>query len=47
MSYEYEKYLTTSEGVKDMIDKYGVAIVPGVLNHDEIQNMRNGMWDYL
>ena len=47
MSYEYEKYLTTSDGVKDMIYKYGVAIVPGVLNYDELQNMRNGMWDYL
>ena len=47
MSYEYEKYLTTSDGVKDMIDKYGVAIVPGVLNYDELSDMRNGMWDYL
>ena len=47
MKYEYEKYLTDSDGVKDMINKYGVAIVPGVLNYDEINDMRLGMWEYL
>ena len=47
MSYEGEKYHTTPEGIKETIAKYGVAIVPSVLNEDEISLMRNGMWDYL
>ncbi len=27
MEYEYEKYVTTKEGVIDMINEFGVAIV--------------------
>ena len=44
MSYEYEKYLTTPENVKDTVLKYGVAIVPSVLDESEIEDMKNGMW---
>jgi ectoine hydroxylase-related dioxygenase (phytanoyl-CoA dioxygenase family) len=47
MSYEGEKYVTTPEGVKDMVEKYGVAIVPDILNKQELESMRNGMWDYI
>ena len=47
MSYEGEKYHTTSEGLKGTIEKYGVAIIPGVLNEGELLSMRDGMWDYL
>ena len=47
MSYEGEKYHTTPEGIKSTIEKYGVAIVPSVLDEGEISLMRNGMWDYL
>lgn len=47
MSYEGEKYHTTPEGIKETVEKYGVAIVPSVLNEGEISLMRNGMWDYL
>ncbi len=44
--YEYEKYSTTKEGLKDMIDKYGVAIIPNILDEKECDNMVNGIWDY-
>lgn len=47
MSYEKDKYITTPERVKETVDKYGVAIVPNVLDKEEIENMNNGMWDYL
>ena len=47
MSYEGEKYHTTPEGIKETVEKYGVAIVPSVLVEGEISLMRDGMWDYL
>jgi hypothetical protein len=47
MSYEYEKYLTTPENVKETVLKYGAAIVPSVLDESEIKDMQNGMWSYL
>ena len=47
MSYEGEKYHTNPEGIKRTIEKYGVAIVPSVLDEGEISIMRDGMWDYL
>ncbi len=47
MSYEGEKYITTPHNCKETIDKYGVAIIPGVLKDDELTQMNNGMWDYL
>lgn len=47
MSYEYDKYVTTPDKLKETIERYGVGIIPDVLNQDEILNMRDGMWDYL
>ena len=47
MSYEYDKYITTPQKVKETIDHYGVAIVPNVLDESEINHMNDGMWDYL
>ena len=45
-TYEYEKYVATNEEVKETLSKYGVAIVPNILNDEECSNMFNGMWDY-
>lgn len=42
--YEYEKYVTTSEKLKETLEKYGVAIIPSVITEEECQVMRNGMW---
>ena len=47
MSYEGEKYHTTPEGIKETIEKYGVAVVPSVLDEEGLKGMRDGMWDYL
>ena len=47
MSYEGEKYNTSPEGIKATIEKYGVAVVPSVLDEEELKGMRDGMWDYL
>ena len=45
-SYEYQKYVTTKEKLKETIDMYGVAIIPGVLNDEECDNMLDGIWNY-
>lgn len=45
-NYEFEKYITTKEFLKDTIDKYGVAIIINVLNDIECNNIVNGLWDY-
>ena len=44
--YEYEKYKAyDAESVKTLLDKYGIVIIPNVLNKEEQLNMMNGMWD--
>ena len=45
-SYEYERYITTKENLKETIAKYGVAIIPSVINDEECNTMLGGMWDY-
>lgn len=45
--YEYEKYICTKENVKKMLRKYGVAIIPNVLDTDECDKIKDSMWDYL
>ena len=47
MDYEYEKYVCDKDGVLAMVQKYGVAIVPNVLNEQEIVEMVDGMWTML
>jgi hypothetical protein len=42
-----EKYITNPEGLRAKVAKYGVAIIPGVLNNDECEQMKNDMWDTL
>ena len=41
------KYNTTQDNILKTLNKYGVAIIPSLLNETEINNMNNGMWDYL
>ena len=45
--YEFEKYIATSENVKNVLDTYGVAIIPNILDEEECQAMNNGIWDTL
>jgi len=46
MDYEFEKYVCSEDTLKETIDKYGVAIIPSVLNEDECKKMFFGIWDY-
>ena len=45
--YEYEKYIATKDDVKIILDTYGVAIIPNILNEEECQKMNDGMWNTL
>lgn len=46
-NYEGPKYYTTSDKVKETIRKYGIAIVPDLLDSDEIEAIKDGSWEYL
>lgn len=45
--YEYEKYIATSNNVMDVVNQYGVAIIPNLLDDIECEKMVSGMWDTL
>ena len=45
--YCFKKYKPNAIKIKEKVKKYGVAIVPEVLDKDEIENVKNGVWDYL
>lgn len=45
-SYEYEKYKCDSNTVKETLDKFGVAIIPSVINENECKKMLDDIWDY-
>lgn len=40
-------YITDINNVNTTLDKYGVAIIPSLLNTKEITNMQTGMFDFL
>lgn len=42
---EGDKYMCTPETVQETIAKYGVAVIPNILNQDEINDMNTGVWD--
>ena len=47
-SYEYEKYCCASiREVRQMLDTFGVAILPAVFDAEECESVKSGMWDYL
>lgn len=45
--YESEKYLCTNNNVRELLDKYGVCIVPNVLDENECAQGQKGMWSTL
>jgi hypothetical protein len=45
--YEFEKYCANIDSVDQVLDRYGVAIIPSLLDETETKAMRDGMWDYL
>jgi ectoine hydroxylase-related dioxygenase (phytanoyl-CoA dioxygenase family) len=42
-----DNYITDINSVNNILDKYGVAIIPNILNDAEIKEAIDGMWDYL
>ena len=46
MAYEKDKYICTAETATDTLEKYGVAIIPNILNNDECENLEKGVWNY-
>ncbi len=44
--YEFEKYCTTLSSLKETVEKYGVAILPNILDLQECENLVSGIWDY-
>ena len=40
------KYECDISSVRETVEKYGVAIVPNLLDEDECESMVSGMWDY-
>lgn len=48
MVYNRTKYLATEpEKIKEKLEKYGVVIIPDVLNDKEIDSMKENGWDFL
>jgi len=41
------KYYATKETAKSVLEKYGVAIIPSVLDEAECQAIVDGMWEFL
>ena len=44
--YEDKKYFTNKKYIKKTLKKYGVAIIPNILDDNECNNLVNGIWDY-
>lgn len=45
--YDCSKYITNKQNIREIIEKYGVAIIPNILNEEECIEMQNEMWNYL
>jgi hypothetical protein len=45
--YENEKYITNIENLKNTLDRFGVAVIPELLNDKQCENGKDGMWDFL
>ena len=43
----YKKYDTTLENLKETLNTYGVATIPNVLNHEELETHRAELWTLL
>ncbi len=46
-TYESDKYYCTIKNIDEMLNKYGVAIIPNLLDDEETKKMQDGMWQTL
>lgn len=44
--YSFSKYTCTKETLEETIKKYGVAIIPNVLDDRECNKIVSGIWDF-
>lgn len=44
--YEYKKYITTPEKFREILNKFGVAIIPRVISDEECASTISKKWDY-
>jgi len=48
MQFEYtDRYITSIENMQETLDRYGVAVIPNVLDEKEVISAQNQMWDLL
>jgi len=45
-TYEFSKFVATSENLREQINKHGVAIIPNILTTEECQQMVDKMWSF-
>jgi ectoine hydroxylase-related dioxygenase (phytanoyl-CoA dioxygenase family) len=45
--YEFERYIASKDNVLTVLNNFGVAIIPNILNEEECCEMNNGMWNTL
>lgn len=44
---EYKSYLATENNFMEVLDKYGVCVIPGIISEDECIKTRNTIWNDL
>ncbi len=47
MVSKYRRFITDIDSVTEKLQKYGVAVIPNILDEEECQNMISGMWNTL
>lgn len=45
--YMYDKYVCDNTTLMTTLEKYGVAIIPNLLDNNEIKSLNDGIWNYL
>ena len=45
--YVYDKYISNLSTLNNNLQNYGLAIIPNLINNDEIKAMNDGIWNYL
>lgn len=45
--YDSTKYVSNNVNFVESLEKYGVAVIPTILDNEEIDKMRDGMWEFL
>jgi ectoine hydroxylase-related dioxygenase (phytanoyl-CoA dioxygenase family) len=45
-TYDFERYITDATGVRDTLDRFGVAVIPSLLDDTECERIVSGIWDF-